>query len=356
MNELRKIIGCVDYINSRSIRGWCWDFSEKESVIDFFYKGNLIGTCVANEFRSDLQNQNIRQGFAAFRFEIPEGYSGLEIEIRSGDLLLPKPNIDTADAHFVWRKKRVSLILGEINVTHGRGIEFGPLHDPIIDSSHKGVIYIDHADTSQLQEKYRNDPNVDTREIVNIDFVYLGKDLSQTINETHSLDYAVSSHVGEHIPDFIGWLRDIHSVLNAEGKLVIVLPDKRYCWDIHRKRSTGKEMMAANKKSLKRPNLKMIWNGKFKAVSRDGKITWYTFDNLSKQPQYSKVRSMKEIFASLLKYFLKGEYLDVHCWVFSADTFPILIDELRARDLCDFTLENVFGPEGNEFIAVLNPD
>ena len=100
----------------------------------------------------------------------------------------------------------------------------------------------------------------------------------------------------------------------------------------------------------------MIWNAKFKAVSRDGKITWYTFDNLSKQPQYSKDRSMKEIFALLLKYFLNGEYLDVHCWVFSADTFPILIDELRARDLCNFTLENVFGPEGNEFIAVLNPD
>lgn len=356
MSEFSSIIGSIDHTNSRSIRGWCWDFSQEASLVEFFANGKLIGSCIANEYRSDLEVQNIRAGLAAFRFEIPSKYSGVEIEARSNGFVLPKPSVETGDSHFIWRKKRVSLILDSINLASGRGIEFGPLHDPIIDPSNENVIFVDHADQLQLVEKYRNDPNVDIREIVRIDFVYSGENLSGCINEFESLDYAISSHVGEHVPDFIGWLKDIRSVLKYDGKLVMALPDKRYCWDANRNVTTTEDMAKAHKRNLRRPSFKMIWESKYKAVARDGKITWYTFDKLNSTSEYTRVRNNKDLLKTFYRYFVKREYLDVHCSVFSADTFPDLIQELREMHSCAFVLENIYGPEGNEFIAVLRPN
>jgi SAM-dependent methyltransferase len=350
-----SIISSIDYLTSRSIRGWCWDFSDKPVKVDFFVGGEFIGSCIANEYRSDLELQSILGGYAAFRFEIPRNYADRHIEIFVGRYQLYFNDNANEDPHIKWRRKRVKFIKGLIGLPNSRGIEFGPLHDPIIDPSERGVIYVDHASTKDLIAKYESDPNVDVREIVEVDFVYSGSELSETINEINSLDYVISSHVGEHIPDFIGWMIECRRVLRSDGLLVIILPDKRFCWDAMRPISRASDLIKAHRKGITRPNLKMIWQAKTQAVSFGDKITWYTFSKPNPHDRFQSVQNTRDLVSSIFRYLVKREYLDVHCWVFSSETFQDLIDELGRQKLCDFEVEAVYGPEGNEFIAVLRP-
>lgn len=350
-----SIISSIDYLTSRSIRGWCWDFSDEPAKVDFLVDGQFIGSCVANEYRSDLQLQGIRGGHAAFRFEIPKSYANKDIKVFVGRNQLKFNDNSHGDPHIAWRHKRVKFISDLIDLPNSRGIEFGPLHDPIIDPVEKGVIYIDHANTKDLKAKYNSDPNVDIREIVQVDFVYSGSKLSETINEIKSLDYVIASHVGEHIPDFISWMIECRTVLRSDGLLVLFLPDKRFCWDAMRPISRASDMIKAHRKKLTRPNLKMIWQAKTQAVSFGNKITWYTFSKPNPQDKFQPVKNTRDLVSSFLRYLIKREYLDVHCWVFTSETFQDLIDELGKQKLCDFEVEAVYGPEGNEFIAILRP-
>jgi SAM-dependent methyltransferase len=349
------IISSIDYLTSRSVRGWCWDFSEQPSRVDFFDNNELIGSCIADEYRSDLAIQNIRGGFAAFRFEFPRNYTIKNLRAFVGSCELILTYSTSQDPHVAWRHNRIEFISNLIDLESSRGIEFGPLHDPMIDPSQSGVIYVDHANTNDLKAKYESDPNVDVREIVDVNFVYSGSNLSETIGEANSLDYVLSSHVGEHIPDFIAWMAECRKVLNSNGIFVIILPDKRFCWDAMRPNSNASDLIQAHKRKLTRPSLGMIWQAKTKAVALGNKITWYTFSNPTPSETYRRVINRQDLVSSLWRYLIKREYLDVHCWVFSADTFREIIDSLREQKLCDFKVEAVHGPEGNEFIAVMRP-
>lgn len=108
----------------------------------------------------------------------------------------------------------------------GTGLELGPLYSPILSKSETEVYYVDHASTRVLRKKYKNHP-FDVGKIVDVDYVLNGKTLKKTITGSR-FDYVVASHVIEHIPDIIGWLNDISSVLKTGGVLSLVIPDKRY--------------------------------------------------------------------------------------------------------------------------------
>jgi predicted SAM-dependent methyltransferase len=52
------------------------------------------------------------------------------------------------------------------------------------------------------------------------------------------VDYAVASHVVEHVPDLIDWLTEIASVLRSTGELRLIVPDKRFLFDIFRRETS----------------------------------------------------------------------------------------------------------------------
>ncbi len=47
-------------------------------------------------------------------------------------------------------------------------------------------------------------------------------------------DLLVASHVIEHVPDLITWLREIASVLKPTGQARLAIPDRRYTFDLLR--------------------------------------------------------------------------------------------------------------------------
>ncbi|WP_044156709.1 class I SAM-dependent methyltransferase, partial [Escherichia coli] len=82
--------------------------------------------------------------------------------------------------------------------------------------------------------------------------------LKEITKEVGEFDLIVASHVIEHVPDLIGWLKDAISVLKVGGTLALVVPDKRFTFDILRPLATYREVAAAHKEARHRPGLRCI--------------------------------------------------------------------------------------------------
>lgn len=58
-------------------------------------------------------------------------------------------------------------------------------------------------------------------------------------------DIVFSSHVVEHCPDLIAHFQNVAKILNAGGLYVLIVPDKRYCFDYYHAESTLSEVIDA---------------------------------------------------------------------------------------------------------------
>jgi len=57
------------------ISGWAWDANQPNTPInvDIYSDGNLVMTVAADQFRQDLANAGVGNGFHAFSFTVPNG-------------------------------------------------------------------------------------------------------------------------------------------------------------------------------------------------------------------------------------------------------------------------------------------
>ena len=92
------------------------------------------------------------------------------------------------------------------------------------------IRYIDHVDTDELRARYATHVGFDIDAIVPIDYVTHGS-IYDTVGPDIPFDYVIVSHVIEHVPDVVGWLGDIRSVLSDDGVLSLAIPDHRRCFD-----------------------------------------------------------------------------------------------------------------------------
>ena len=70
------------------------------------------------------------------------------------------------------------------------------------------------------------------------------------------VDAVVASHVFEHIPDPIGWLRNFASVLRPGGTVTLAIPDMRYTFDVNRRVSEVSDLLDAYLRGAAVPELR----------------------------------------------------------------------------------------------------
>lgn len=56
-------------------------------------------------------------------------------------------------------------------------------------------------------------------------------------------DYAVASHVFEHLPNPVGWLRDVAALLVPRGVIALAVPDRRFTFDFFRRETTAARIL-----------------------------------------------------------------------------------------------------------------
>ncbi len=245
---------------------------------------------------------------------------------------------------------RQEKILACIDPAHQLGLEIGALNRPIVTREMGNIRYVDHASSEDLKQKYATDPNVDIEAIVDVNYVWGAQTLPELVGSEAPFDYVIASHVIEHVPDLIGWLKEIHAVLKPGGILALAIPDKRYCFDYCRPLTRPDDVIEAYLQHRRKPSPRQVFDHFSSTVSYNGAITWA--DTI--QPEKLVNFCTEEQALSLAKYSLETDnYVDVHCWVFTPLSLFQLLRTLINLSLFDFKVETFGDTEGCEFYLSL---
>lgn len=238
------------------------------------------------------------------------------------------------------RTKRITAALK----LDGEGIEYGPLHRPVLlKSACAGVRYIDVAAREFLVRKYQGDASVDTRLIPEIDIVTDGRPIVDFV-EADSLDFVVASHVLEHVPDFIGWLRDNLLILRPGGRISIAFPDRRYCFDIAREKTTTSDLVAAHLEARTKPSFLQVCDHIMNVRRVDPVSVWAGETDSSNAPNVHPPFQALELLRAAQ---LRTDYIDVHCWKFSDVELYSVLYEIRQLFKLSFDLLTFFPVQRN---------
>jgi SAM-dependent methyltransferase len=243
-------------------------------------------------------------------------------------------------------------MLSRLDVNRSRGIEIGPLANPMVTKGESEVYYVDHADQQALQAKYLHDPNVDVQSIVPVDALWGERTLRESFPDARPFDYVIASHVIEHVPDMLGWLREIAEVLRPAGHLVLAVPDKRFTFDYLRQPSRPSEIIDAYLRRIRRPSPAQVFDYNANAAQVDLTAAWQNRLEPASLKHYLSPRCAFDLSVESVR---NGKYIDGHCWVFTARSFAALLADLVDLDLLPYSCVEFHEPErnSNEFIVLL---
>ena len=213
-----------------------------------------------------------------------------------------------------WAAQRRDRLLAGLDLSCGRGLEFGPLASPLVRKEEGDVLYIDHASREVLIAKYANDPAVDADGIVDVDVIWDERPLKDCLPGGESYVYAVASHVIEHVPDVVGWLREVADVLRPGGLVVLAVPDKRYTFDRFRRLTTLSDLMDAYLCRSRRPTPGQIFDQAAFGTQLEA-ITAWMVPTLPEKPEHAP--GLEQALEYARDAARDGRYVDVHCWVFT---------------------------------------
>jgi hypothetical protein len=224
-------------------------------------------------------------------------------------------------------------------IDEGRGLEIGPLDKPRLTKDRYRVEYVDHAPTEALRVKYADDDHMADHldEIVEVDHVWGGDvPLATVVADGVRYDYVFASHVVEHVPDVIGWLDQLASVLADGGKVCLAIPDKRLCFDVNRGLTQMSDLVDAHLRGLHAPSYRQIYDFHSQMVAVDAGALW------AGTADYAGVwRDDLDPDAwayELCERARDGEYVDGHCHVFTPASFLDLYARLVALDLIAYRI------------------
>ncbi len=245
---------------------------------------------------------------------------------------------------------RVDLLLRSIDVATSKGLELGPLANPVVRRDMGDIRYLDHIDAESLRARYATHDGFDIDAIVPIDFVTHSGSVRDTVGENVVFDYVIASHVIEHVPDLVGWLGDIRSVMRDDGVLSLAVPDHRRCFDALRSPTVTAEVIHAHLTGATVPSPRQVFDHYSSAVAWKGLISW------GEEPPFEDlvpVHAETEAFDRATATMASGEYQDVHCWVFTPSSFTRLFGALQRLQLLPFSVEPCSDPIGGEFFVTL---
>jgi SAM-dependent methyltransferase len=213
-------------------------------------------------------------------------------------------------------------------------MEIGPLYRPFVLKTEGDVTYVDHADTETLREKYKDDPKFDKSTIVDIDAVWGEQTLADCLGPGNKVDYIIASHVIEHVPDLLTWLRELRSVLNENGEIRLVIPDKRFTFDYTRRLTELPEVLDAFLRKTRRPLPWNILDHVINVREVDTGAAWKGALSIESIPLYHPFEMATAVARDALT---STQYHDVHCWVFTPYSFAKLMREAAEHDLLDLS-------------------
>jgi len=233
-------------------------------------------------------------------------------------------------------------------------IEIGPSYNPIAPKAAGwNAKTLDHTTRERLITKYQGQPGVDVRRIEEVDFIWTGGPLSDAVpTSLHgTFDAFIASHVIEHTPDLVAFLDAAATLLKPEGTVVLVIPDKRYCFDYFQPLTTTGQLLAAHAERRSRHTRRIAFDHVAYAIKNGGVGAWgqHSVGDLS----FFHLRPIAEANNLFNSIEASKEYADLHAWHFTPSSFELLLLELARLGETDWRIECITPASGCEFFAWL---
>ncbi|WP_434113435.1 class I SAM-dependent methyltransferase [Paraburkholderia caffeinilytica] len=250
------------------------------------------------------------------------------------------------------REARRQRVLRGLSIKDSIGIEIGALCWPIVRRENgANVVYVDHTDTVGLRQKYKDDPHVKLQEIVDVDAIWGRNSLHEAVGGKY-FDYVVASHVVEHVPDLVTWLRELAAVLRPTGEIRLAVPDRRFTFDYFRKETKLQEVLASYVTRARVPQPYSLIDYCLSAADINTADAWR--GRIDAQTVKRQHTSDGGIWLAR-DAFENGTYHDVHCWAFIPRSFARLMSDLCELGLLDLACEDFHDTAWNdiEFFVTL---
>ena len=194
-------------------------------------------------------------------------------------------------------------------------------------------------------------PDVNLDNLVHVNGVWGEKSLAEVAAAVAPVDCLIASHVIEHVPDLVTWLHEVAAVLKPEGDLRLVIPDRRYTFDLLRAETVLADVLAAHMVRARIPQVRQVIDHVANTVVVDCHQLWEgTFDRTAlvngHDPSHIELLS-RDVLEN-------QAYHDVHCWVFTPASFAQLMMRLAELGYHAFKCVKLFDTEQytNEFVVI----
>lgn len=228
-------------------------------------------------------------------------------------------------------------------------LEIGPFDCPVLRG--EKVKYFDVLDQYSLKKRNKEcDRPFPSDNVPFIDYVDSKGDL-KVINDKFNI--ILSCHSIEHQLDFIQHLKDISNLLKENGYYVILLPDKRYCFDHFIKESTLADIISDHLNKPKLHSVKSVIEHRALTCHNDSIRHW---NNDHGDQTYV---SNPEIIMSAIKEYqnsvFTNQYTDVHSLQFTPESFENIINLLNKLNYINLVVDNIYNTIKNscEFYVIL---
>ena len=247
---------------------------------------------------------------------------------------------------------RVEKALHAVDLS-GRGLEIGPSYNPLVaKASGRRIETVDHADQAELVAKYRGMGMDQERldRIEPVDHLWHGGSLLDVIDDRGGYDYIIASHFIEHTVDMVRFLRDCQELLREGGRLSLVVPDKRFCFDRFQPLSTLGDVLDAAQAGSTFHTPGPLVDHQAYACTSGGALIWSADYHAPLAIQFENLAGATEALQNGLD---QKEYFDTHRWKFTPTSFDLLITDLADLGQHEFGVLETFPTEGFEFFVTL---
>ncbi len=237
-----------------------------------------------------------------------------------------------------YQVKRLEFITSILDPSMHRGLEIGACDLPTIPSYLGKCQFADMRSTEEMIRLW----NLPSSSVAPVEYLLKrNKPLAEQINVR--FDYVIACHVIEHVPNLIGYLRDLESLLDPKGACVIVLaaPDKRCTLDSGRPSTHLDHLLTDYHNNCVAPTVEHImefsrhWSPELRALEEKSLVDFYKW-----------ACEMQD-----------SEDYDAHCHVWKDDEFITQMETLISGGILgNFSLAAIqHTPPGfNEFMVAFH--
>ncbi len=212
-------------------------------------------------------------------------------------------------------------------------LEIGALDSPTFSPQQYRVKFLDFASKEQLLRENPGNPRYTEERLVEVDYVVNSTAYSKYI--TDQFDLVIANHAIEHIPDTIGWLKGIESLLSPGGHLFLAIPDRQFTFDYLRPETTIADVLRAHHAKQLKPDLINIFEHfYYYRPLRPKHIAEGKKEEILAAPR----DSINSALAKAEKLHEELDFFNVHTHVYTYESFLVLLAELQALGLTSFNL------------------